>query len=181
VKQVHNSILKHAPTLKKLCLGFQDVVVRGETKSIMDLILRIPNLEILHLYLGFVTIKSLPPLRSLAQLKRLVHLEIGAFFNRQAGGEIAKEFIEICKNLQALRYLTLKPVWTDSVGTSDFHHIFMESRKMFGKKLKSILFNFINETWLLNKPDPKPKQSALLLKGQDYYVPKKSYYNYHGL
>jgi len=149
VKQIYKSILKLSPTLKNLWLGFQDVENLNDTTSIMDLVLQIPNLTLLRLYLGCIDKKSLIPLRNIAQLKKLTHLEIGAYFRTQKPEEIILELIEICKNLQTLRHLHLKPVWGKEVNSHTiFYRDFKKTQEMLAKKLKTLYIDLNNHTWL---------------------------------
>jgi len=156
IKEIHNSILSHSTTLKKLCLGFQDADNITDTASIMNTVLQIPSLTIFRLYLGYVGSykKSLRPLRNLSQLKRLTELEVGAFFNLQSLEDIAAEFSEILKNLHSLRYLSLKPVWHydmwDGGSKEDFTVVLNELQML--RRLKGLFLDFENSTWLPARP-----------------------------
>jgi len=157
IKEIHTAILNHSATLKKLCLGFQDVDQANDTASIMNTLLQIPNLTIFRLYLGYVGSyqKGLRPLRNLSQLKRLTELEVGGFFNLQSVEDIAAEFVEILKNLNSLRYLSLKPVWHynmwDGGGSKEDFTLTLNELQML-RKLKGLFLDFENSTWLPARP-----------------------------
>jgi len=157
IKGIFEAISKHAPYLSKFCFGGNEVDHINDTGLIMSHVLKMPNLSILRLYLGYVGNykKTLNPLEQIKQIKKLTEFEFGGFFNSQSVRGIGEFFRDILFYMNTLRSLSLKVVWHYNVWDGfarkeDFTSALGEVPIL--TKLQELFVDFENSTWHRVKP-----------------------------